>query len=128
MGILEIIAAMEIGRLILLGIFFIIALALLVGGIFLSTAVIADSDKPPPWVKTPATPRHAPRKRSLSFGIVLLALGVGILASAYGVSQPSAWGVAGTTILCGGIGLIISYFVESAIDRRHQAEKKEETD
>lgn len=129
MGILESILAMGIGKLIVLGILSTVVgipvLALLAG-----TAICVVCGPlfllNPPWKEggVLASPRRSSQTRILSFGIVLLAIGIGIIVSVYGVSQPSVWGIAGITISFGGLGLIVSYFVTSAIEKRRRGEKE----
>lgn len=81
-----------------------------------------------PWKdRMPSPPTQASRARKLSFGIVLLTIGVGISASLYVIPRITGIGgipmLFGTLILFGGLGLIVSYFVVSAIEKRQKEEK-----
>jgi hypothetical protein len=79
-----------------------------------------------PWRgdRMPTAPKPQSRARNLSFGVVLLTIGIGITASVYII--PRITGLEGipmlfgTLILFGGLGLIISYFVVSAIEKRQK--------
>lgn len=82
-----------------------------------------------PWKdRMPAPPTQASRARKLSFGIVLLTIGAGIISLAYvlsiipgiGIDEPPM--VLGGLLLFGGLGLIISYIVVSRIEKRQKAE------
>ena len=114
MGVLETLAAISIGRLILLGILGIIALALFMC-IIVGTAAVSGGGKG--WYGTRRTEERGTRRpmevstRVIGWGIALVAFGLGILAGIYGVSEASVWGIAGMALLFGGIGLIFFYFI-----------------
>lgn len=164
MGILKSISEMGIGKLVILGVLWlvvgvptlallvtlvvsitsdgsvdastmamILALALGIPGFALFVAMAVSVIVGPfallsaPWKShIPALPSPKSRSRNLSFGIVLLTIGVGISASLYVIPRITGIGgipmLFGTLILFGGLGLIISYFVVSRIERRHKEE------
>lgn len=47
----------------------------------------------------------------LGWGIVFIAIGVGLLIGIYGLAEISVWGILGMALLFGGIGLIVFYLV-----------------
>ena len=47
----------------------------------------------------------------LGWGIVFIAIGVGLLIGIYGLAEISVWGLVGLGLLFGGIGLIVFYLV-----------------
>ena len=47
----------------------------------------------------------------LGWGIVFIAIGVGLLIGIYGFAEITIWGILGMGLLFGGIGLIVFYLV-----------------
>jgi len=118
-GILEALAVMSVGKLILLGFLGLIvgipALALLVGMV-ISFALFLSPN--PPWGKEGISIREkiSPKTRALGWGIFFLAIGLGIIVAV--ASNTQIWGIAGIALLFGGIGLIIFYFVAVRTERK----------
>ncbi len=127
MGLLEVLAAMSIGKLILLGV-----LALIIGIpvlvivlIFMIVAPIAIISKSLPWSeKSIRGERIMPKIRILGWGIFFIAFGAGISAAI--ALNLQFWGIAGITLLSGGIGLIIFYFIAAKSERRETFLEKDE--
>ena len=126
MGILEGLAAMSIGKLILLGVLALIvgipALVLLIAVIIAPVAIISNN---PPWgQKSIRGERMKPQIRTLGWGIFFIAFGAGILAAV--ALNLQFWGIAGIALLFGGISLIIFYFIAAKSERRTNFLKKDE--
>lgn len=126
-GLLEALAAISVGKLILLG-----ALGLIVGipalvlvvGMVISFALFLSPN--PPWSKHGVRVRESmPLKtRTLGWGIFFLAVGLGIIVAV--ASNVQIWGIAGIALLFGGIGLIIFYFIAARTERKEILPNEEE--
>ena len=123
-GLLEALAAMSVGKLILLG-----ALALTVGipalGI-LAWMVTEVAGALSPNRKQGIRIRESisPKTRALGWGIFFLALGLGILVAI--AADVQIWGIVGLALLFGGISLIIFYFIAVKSERRETYLEKDE--
>jgi uncharacterized membrane protein HdeD (DUF308 family) len=121
-GLLEALAAMSVGKLILLGLLALIVgipvLIFLVGTVIAITAIIGLSDNPP-WGKHGISVREkiSLKTRALGWGIFFLAVGLGIIV-AVASKVTLIWGIAGIALLFGGIGLIIFYFIAARTERK----------
>ncbi len=115
MGFLEALATMGVGKLIVVGIFGILALILIVGLIIAVAAVLG-----PGMQKrgAGATPARSVSVRVLGFGIVSLTIGSGIVVSIYALPMVTTWGTIGVVFLSAGIGLVIFYLVASRVKGR----------
>lgn len=126
-GLLEALAAISVGKLILLGFLSLIVgipvIVLLVGMVIVVTAVISDNA---PWGKHRMRVRESIslKTRALGWGIFFLAVGLGILAAV--ASNVQVWGIAGIALLFSGIGLIIFYFVAARTERKKTLPNEEE--
>ena len=126
-GLLEALAAISVGKLILLG-----ALGLIVGipalvlvvGMVISFALFLSPN--PPWGKHGVRVRESMslKTRTLGWGIFFLAVALGILVAV--ASNVQIWGMAGLALLFGGIGLIIFYFVAARSERKENLPNEEE--
>ena len=110
--------AISFWKLLLLGIFCIIALGIL----FLITTVLSPN---PPW-GSGGSPFHkketktiihsgpmAVSPHAMGFGVFFIGLGVCILAAMFGFGDTSFWTIVSIVMLCGGMGLIVSYVIGS---------------
>lgn len=125
-GLLEALAAMSVGKLILLGTLSLIvgipALIILLGTIIAVTAIVSDNA---PWGKGGGVRESISLKtRALGWGIFFLAVGVGIIVAV--ASSMQIWGIAGIALLFGGIGLIIFYFIAARTERKKILPSEEE--
>ena len=114
--------AMSIGRLIVLGIFGLLALTL-IALIIVGTAAVLGPGISAVRDYAPGRNRSDRKRmpvstRVLGFGIVFLAIGLGVLAGVYGVADVTLWGIVGMVLLFGGIGLILFYFIASKAEKQ----------
>jgi len=126
-GLLEALAAMSVGKLILLGALGLIvgipALTILLGTVIVVTAIISDNA---PWGKHGMGVRGSIslKTRALGWGIFFLAVGLGIIV-AVASKVMFTWGIAGIALLFGGIGLIIFYFIAARTERKEKLMSEE---
>ena len=126
-------AVMSTGKLIALGVLgfialiivsaVIVALAALLGpGIFAGPGRVRTGR----WSgggPTEAVARRPPTLvsiRVLGFGIVFLAVGLGIVLSLLVVSAAGFWGMVGAVVLCAGLGLIVFYVIASKAEKERE--------
>ncbi len=122
MSFAESLAMIGTGKLILTGIFGIFALVLIVALVVGTAAVLGPGMLHVTRKKTgePGQKTMPVSVRVLGFGIVFLAIGLGIVLSIYLLPMVTTWGTVGMVLLSGGIGLIIFYLIASRVEKRHE--------
>jgi len=119
------ITSMSTERLIVMGVFVVIALSIAVGGIRGLAALL--------WGPFTFGRFHGIEKvreaelrrvllpasvRLLGFGIVLVAIGAGILLEIYVLPYVGGWAMAAVLLIAAGIGFILFFLVATILERR----------
>jgi hypothetical protein len=123
-GVTGALATISVWKLIILGIFGIIALGILMAMVVATSLFLSPSAR----AFSPFSHAHAPGEpllktrlstptRILGWGITLLFLGLGIVAGIYGVAEVSLWGLIGMILLSCGLGLIVFYLIAARKER-----------
>jgi len=114
-------AAMSTGKVVALTVFGALALIVIIGAAIALSAILG-----PGMVAVRGEHGVKPRRpmsasaRVLGVGIVLLAVGVGILLGALAASVLGAWGMFGIVIISAGIGLVLFYLVVARAEKRQR--------
>ena len=127
--ILELLANIGTGKLIVLGILVLIILTIIVGAIVATAAVLGPGREA---VRGTSVRKEVTKPlrtmpvstRILGWGIVLSALGLGILVALYLLPEVSVLGVIGTGLAFGGMGLVAFYLIASKKERIEEEKER----
>ena len=127
--ILELLANIGTGKLIVLGILVLIILTIIAGAIVATAAVLGPGREA---VRDTSVRKEVTKPlrtmpvstRILGWGIVLSALGLGILVALYLLPEVSVLGVIGTGLAFGGMGLVAFYLIASKKERIEEEKER----
>lgn len=129
--ILELLANIGTGKLIVLGILVLIVLTIIGGAIVGMAAVLGPGREA---VRGTSVRKEVTKPlrtmpvstRILGWGIVLSALGLGILVALYLLPEVSILGIVGTGLAFGGGGLVVFYLIASKRERTEEGKTRGE--